>query len=305
MIILASILLLAPWLRYIGLRIQYRNRSNQMKNAQSDYDGLNDRITMTAEKVKDLNERTRNLENSKKLAAAELRQSGNIVIPGDDPSYKELESVENRLFSRIDLLKEEIQKHSRREIEKEFGSSGPFNIEVSLQLYNDKGIPTGGLEKLVIETAPLSLMPLSVHHFLQMVSKKLWDGLAFVHRDIHSHVMQATPLDVKTGSRAIDRFEHAGLTKLAFSEYSTDYPHLAYTVGFSGRPGGPDFYINTIDNSQAHGPFEQHGEVDDGESCFGTVVQGRDVLDRILELDSKAQSIKVVEISSMKILDSK
>ena len=141
-----------------------------------------------------------------------------------------------------------------------FGSGDSFKIEISLQLYDERGNPSGDTEKFIIETAPLSLMPHSVHQFLRMVSEKLWDGLAFVHRDIHSHVMQATPLNVKTGARAIDRFENAGLTKLAFSEYSPDYPHLAYTVGFSGRPGGPDFYINTVDNSLSHGPLEQHGE---------------------------------------------
>ena len=41
---------------------------------------------------------------------------------------------------------------------------------------------------------------------------------------------------------------------LAFQEYSAEYPHRPFTVGIAGRPGGPDFYINLLDNVKNHGP---------------------------------------------------
>ena len=44
---------------------------------------------------------------------------------------------------------------------------------------------------------------------------------------------------------------------LAFQEYHDDYPHHPLTLGYAGRPGGPAFYINLIDNRQNHGPASQ------------------------------------------------
>jgi hypothetical protein len=31
-----------------------------------------------------------------------------------------------------------------------------------------------------------------------------------------------------------------------FQEYSEKFPHVKYTLGYAGRPGGPDFYISTL-----------------------------------------------------------
>jgi len=68
-------------------------------------------------------------------------------------------------------------------------------------------------------------------------------------------------------------FQDLGLDQLAFPDYSRDYPHRSWTVGYTGRPGGPDWYINKVDNQESHGPGgqSQHALEEQGDSCFGTI----------------------------------
>ena len=72
--------------------------------------------------------------------------------------------------------------------------------------------------------------------------------------------------------------------QLSFPEYSPEFPHVENTVGFATRPGGPDFYINTSDNSKPHGPGgqTQHALVEEADSCFGKIVRGLDLLPRMM-----------------------
>ena len=60
---------------------------------------------------------------------------------------------------------------------------------------------------------------------------------------------------------------HAGL---AFQEYDARNPHKKWTMGFAGRPGGPAFYISTVDNTRNHGPGSQ-GSKTEADGCFGRV----------------------------------
>ena len=55
---------------------------------------------------------------------------------------------------------------------------------------------------------------------------------------------------------------------LAFQEYNEGYPHLKYTLGYCGRPGGPCYYISSINNKGNHGPGSQ-GSRTEADSCFG------------------------------------
>ena len=41
-------------------------------------------------------------------------------------------------------------------------------------------------------------------------------------------------------------------------------------MGFAGRPGGPAFYISTVDNTRNHGPGSQ-GSKTEADACFGRV----------------------------------
>jgi len=54
---------------------------------------------------------------------------------------------------------------------------------------------------------------------------------------------------------------------MAFQEYSPNFPHKQYTMGYAGRPGGPAFYISIEDNVHNHGPGSQGSETE-ADGCF-------------------------------------
>jgi len=79
--------------------------------------------------------------------------------------------------------------------------------------------------------------------------------------------------DFKNEASRTHRYSELGLDQLAFPDYHPDYPHTPWTVGFTGRPGGPDWYINKVDNTEGHGPGGQYQYMlkEQGDSCFGTI----------------------------------
>lgn len=141
----------------------------------------------------------------------------------------------------------------------------------------------------VVEMAPIDAMPHSIHLFLEQVTSGLWNNAWFYING--PHVLQAGPMadedDIRKGeddrSAALRPFREVGLETLAFPEYSHKFQHVPWSIGFTGRPSGPDFYINKVDNVEAHGPGGQHHhELDEfADPCFAKVIRGFDVLERI------------------------
>jgi hypothetical protein len=90
---------------------------------------------------------------------------------------------------------------------------------------------------------------------------------------------------------------------------SPNFPHKKYTLGYAGRPGGPDFYVSTVDNTQNHGPGGQGSYEDPGEAdpCFAKVVDGFDIVDLMHKSKVKAGGYKAMEynvaIREMKLLE--
>jgi len=124
---------------------------------------------------------------------------------------------------------------------------------------------------IVVEMASLDLMPHSVNMFLRQVHHKLWDGISLTLKN--DQKMQFGPKDDD------DRFLRAHSNTLSFQEYNENYPHQQWTVGFAGRPAGPDFFINRIDNTVDFGlKGDKH---EDADPCFGRVVEGLEILEEI------------------------
>jgi cyclophilin family peptidyl-prolyl cis-trans isomerase len=78
------------------------------------------------------------------------------------------------------------------------------------------------------------------------------------------------PYDGSSPSDKAQEFLDKGLESVAFREYSPDYPHDRYTVGFAAD-GSPSFYINTEDNTDIHA----------GDPCFAKVISGFDTIQRL------------------------
>jgi cyclophilin family peptidyl-prolyl cis-trans isomerase len=198
---------------------------------------------------------------------------------------------------------------------------------------------------LIIETAPMTLAPYSAFYFLEMVEH--FQRGAF-HRSA-GHVLQAyaeldrgkkgTPKpkgdeenedankeevsDHKAQEKQHGReskknlhasseniFTHA--TPLAWQEYSPDYPHKQWTLGYAGRPGGPSFYISIEDNTNNHGPGSQ-GSKTEADTCFGRVVRGKEVVRRMKKqpgakdangfVSDEKHNIKILDLNLITVLD--
>lgn len=141
---------------------------------------------------------------------------------------------------------------------------------------------------VVFEMAPLDLMPHSIHMFLEMIHHRLWDNSVFWHHPGVTHVVTATTIHYHSGEPRNHHFQQLRLGGVSFAEYTDNYPHEKYTVAFAGR--GPDFYINTRDNSESHAPgTQEHHKLDDeADPCFAKVVEGKDVVDALLKLSMEA-----------------
>ena len=153
---------------------------------------------------------------------------------------------------------------------------------------------------ILLEMAPLDTVPHAIHLFLEQVDHKLWHNCQFYLNG--PHVLQGGPQsfyhddddevpaeDHRAEYRpALKPFSDKGLDKLAFPDYSADFPHVAWTVGFTGRPGGPDIYINKVDNTIAHGPGgqSQYTLNEFGDPCFARVIDGQDVFAKIFKMDT-------------------
>lgn len=189
---------------------------------------------------------------------------------------------EKALWDVVGRLESKIGRESWREAEEWFGP-GPHRVEMDLEypIVNNKDPPSTWprtRNRIIIEMAPLDLMPHSVNLFLQQVHHGLWDGNELTANP--EHIMSFGYHRASAHKGFVDR----ALETVSYQEYSTKYPHVQWSVGFMGRPSGPDFYINKRDNTIAHGPGGQanfddmHNEAD---PCFGRVVEGVNVLNEI------------------------
>ena len=203
---------------------------------------------------------------------------------------------EDALWDKIDVLVDSMSAESKREALEWFGP-GPHRVQLEVEYprWREDG-PTepddwprvrGVFE---VELAPVHEMPIAVNLFLQQVHHKLWDGCVFVINAMH--ILQAGPHRFASDNDGyydanvpdlMDRFVDAKLDKMPFQEYNKNFPHEQYTLGFAGRPGGPDFYVNKIDNSVNHGPGGQghHDLHEEADPSFGRIVGGTEIIQEL------------------------
>jgi len=175
-------------------------------------------------------------------------------------------------------LTTQLQDATRTLIKLRYGDfqvTTPYRIKLDLEFQST--IPDfdskGKDGTVVIELAPISLIPYSVYNFLEIA--RTWKNGAF-HRNA-GHVLQAIARSNVKQS-------------MPFQEYSKEYPHKKYTVGYAGRPSGPEFYISIQNNSGAHGPGsqQQHNPYE-ADCIIGRVIQGVEdgTVDRIHTMPGK------------------
>lgn len=159
-------------------------------------------------------------------------------------------------------LTSKLQDATRTLIKLRYGDFGTQNYRIKFDLEFQSTIPDfeekGKDGSLLIELAPISLIPCSVYNFLEIA--RTWKSGAF-HRNA-GHVLQAIARSDITQS-------------MPFQEYNKEYPHKKGTLGYAGRPSGPEFYVSTQDNTKNHGPGSQQKHNPYEADCIiGTVIQG-------------------------------
>ena len=223
-------------------------------------------------------------------AAVKLSDGANapkVVDVASQKSEKEAATIRSDLEAQVRKIKRtgvimetdeksleltsKLQDATRELIALRYGSFGNKNYRVKLDLEFQSTIPdfeTKGKDgTILIELAPISLIPCSVYNFLEIA--RTWKKGAF-HRNAN-HVLQAIARSAVKES-------------MPFQEYSKEYPHKKGTVGYAGRPSGPEFYVSIQNNSGAHGPGSQQKHNPYEADCIiGTIIQGMEdgTVDRV------------------------
>lgn len=191
--------------------------------------------------------------------------------------------------SSLNLL-ERTQLVFRKLALEKFGS-GPYFVEFEI-LTKDK---SGGSfpEFFTIELVPLEEMPITIYMFLEQVTRGLWDNTSFVKRettpphasDSGSLLSAHAPLSQRM------QFMESGFAGTLWSQeqrsassrgsYYSSCDASPYNIGFNRIRSAslPEFFIKS-----GHGDKEIEEASDNNHNieCFGEVVIGRDVIDRMM-----------------------
>ena len=182
---------------------------------------------------------------------------------------------------KAESLAEKINFRNRRDVLKQYGP-GPYYARINVSL------SSSDVGEIVLKLAPLDLMSHTIHTFLTLIDEKMYVGGTFLLA--RHHILVAAPIDAFDNENN-QRLEKMMLEEgyypngaLLFHQYTPNFQHEKYTVGFSSG-GGPLFYINIENNVEAHGPryVENEGDVE-GDPVFAEVVEGFDVIEKILSL---------------------
>jgi len=217
------------------------------------------------------------------------------------------ESIPSETLETLDRFSQNttLQNIAKTKALKKFGE-GPYLVMIEFEFppkYATADPFDTNTNKIFVEMAPLELMPYTVNHFLEQVSQKLYDGSSIVRNPGHVLLASHIPYFANAGTDIYTPFVQAELDLLPFQEYSQDYAHEQYTLGFGGRPGGTEFYISMQNNTVPHGPgFHDR----DADPCFAKVLRGFETLKRIQNVPTKEDGnvlVDFVGIKSIAILE--
>lgn len=133
----------------------------------------------------------------------------------------------------------------------------PYKIEMCIEFPASMNEDLDPFGIITFELAPIDKVPYSVFYFLEYMLP-CFKGGNFKRNA--SHVLQAK----------LEMIED--IKPFAFQEYSRDYSHKEYTIGFAGRPSRAEhIYISTRDNTRNHGPGSQ-GSKTEADGIIGKII---------------------------------
>ncbi len=236
--------------------------------------------------LKQLSGQVQALKEQGERKEAMLQEMGSTL----NNAEKELQSCKTETESIID----KVDFRSRRNVLKQYGP-GPHYVRMAIA--SSPSSPDAINGNILLKLAPLDMMPHTIDMFLKLIEEKLYVGGTFIlARD---HILAAGPFDLVDGEKN-QRMEEEMVQEgyfpngaLLFQQYTDDYPHRKYSVGFN--KGGPLFYINIEDNTDVHGPTGD----DVGDPVFAAVIEGFDVIESILASPRKNEDSLETQVHIM------
>jgi len=243
-------LLFVLGLCYVGLIIFYRSvlqardvaSQHDVQTLSSALTNLQDRLTgeLTQQKAK--------------VAEAQLAlQTKTDALAKAERRLKAMDTVADRLEKNN--LVQALRKQNLFFNHLRWGE-GP--ARVVLEMGGLGGEEEREVEEVELEMAPFELMPHVTHWFLTMVETGYWDGCHLIRNAQHVLQFNCHARTAATGNaHLLARVPGSGAAQgriggyksIVFQEFSPDFNHLPFTLGVAGRPGGEDFYVNLVENS--------------------------------------------------------
>jgi len=253
--------------RNFSISSETSQKLSLMEESTKQVKDLTEQLTELRSKNADMKSKleTQQHEKDQLLARAENLQ-GKVV---------KLTARQKRLKSKADGT---VERH-RAKLELSIAQQrwGTGNVYVDFQT------DYGGFR---MKMAPFSLMPHTTSWFLNLADSGYWNGCGFIRNAMHILQANCNP-KVATEGKSQERIS------IAFQEYNDKYQHRQYTFGIAGRPGGPDWYINLIDNSGTHGPGGQPKDPQ-ADPCFAELVSGKEVIKKLHKLKHDQTGFKAL-----------
>mmetsp|Transcript_14285 Transcript_14285/g.25500 ORF Transcript_14285/g.25500 Transcript_14285/m.25500 type:complete len:607 (+) Transcript_14285:163-1983(+) len=212
----------------------------------------------------------------------EMYDAFSVNIAQAKSELKNVERQRDDFMKITKSMKDKITFRSRQAVLDEFGP-GPHYVRL---IFAFPSFPVN--ESILLELAPLDIMPHTIHTFLRMIKERMYaEGTFILSRD---HIVVGGPVDLHNNEnnqileQRMIRQGYFPDGALLFMEYTPDYPHVQHSVGFN-QAGGPVFYFNMKDNTELHAPHNGEGGGNkEGDPCFAKIVEGFDVAKRIAQL---------------------
>jgi len=264
-----------------------------LEHNQRDYDKVYGYIQKERQLLNKLKKTRKALDHEVRMMKEVRESSGRPMKPqprNEQMIQSWLSHRKDGLLNKIDYLQSYLQAESRAVVLEKYGA-GPHRVQFTIDLIQSNG--RRQTKSFMVELAPVDLVPHSILFFLDTIGNKLWDHTVFLHHEDTEHVVAAAPIDYTTQRVKHLQLSQLGWIGLGFPEYSAEYTHQQYTLGYSGQ--GPTFYINSVDNTDMHGPGGQghHLLETDADPCFAKVVQGVDVVAEMIRLGANQKKSSI------------
>jgi len=253
--------------RYSSISSETSQKLSLMEESTKQVKDLTELLTELRSKNKDMKSQleTQNYEKDQLLARAENLQAKVV----------KLNARQKRLKNKADGTVERYRAKQELLMAQQRWGTGNVYVDVKTD-YGD----------FRMKMAPFELMPHTTTWFLNLAESGYWDGCGFIRNAMHILQANCNPKE-STEGKTQERIS------IAFQEYNDKYQHKPYTFGIAGRPGGPDWYINLIDNSGTHGPGGQPKDPQ-ADPCFAELVSGKEIIKRLHKLEHDQTGFKAL-----------